>query len=77
MLYVLCMLTKDAEAHFGGRPGIIRALGNRSKSAIYQWGDLVPILAAHELAALSKGKLKVNLALYKDAARKRNESHAA
>lgn len=59
------MLTKDAEAHFGGRAGIIRALGNRTKSAIYQWGDTVPLLAAMELEELSQGALKVDLAVYK------------
>lgn len=65
MLYFDAMLTKDAEAHFGGRPGILKALGNRSKSAIYQWGDTVPLLAAMELEQLSNGVLKVDLGLYK------------
>jgi hypothetical protein len=59
------MLTKDAEAHFGGRPGILKALGNRSKSAIYQWGEIVPLMAAQELAEKSGGALRVDLSLYK------------
>lgn len=59
------MLTKDAETHFGGRSGILRALNNRTKSAIYQWGDIVPLRAAMELEQLSAGALKVDLALYK------------
>ncbi len=58
------MLTKKAEDHFGGRAGILRALGNRTKSAIYQWGDVVPLRAAMELEKLSKGKLKVDIGLY-------------
>lgn len=59
------MLTKDAEAHFGGRAGIVRTLPNRTKSAIYQWGDVVPLMAAQELAEKSEGVLKVDFSLYK------------
>lgn len=59
------MLTKDAETHFGGRAGIVRTLGNRTKSAIYQWGEVVPLMAAYELAAKSQGALSVDMSLYK------------
>jgi hypothetical protein len=70
------MLTKDAETHFGGRPGILKALGNRSKSAIYQWGDVVPLRAAMELAQLSHGVLSVDLSLYKKSGHTENNAAA-
>lgn len=58
------MKTADAEKYFGGRMGIVRALGNRTKAAIYHWEDVVPFAAAHELAAKSEGKLVVDGSLY-------------
>jgi hypothetical protein len=58
------MYTRDAIKFFGSRAEIARQLKTRTKSAVYQWGDLVPLLAAHELAALSNGLLRVNLKAY-------------
>lgn len=59
------MLTKDAEAHFGGRAAIVSAMdGRRTKSAVYQWGEIVPLIAARELEIISGGALRVNYALY-------------
>lgn len=70
------MLTKDAETHFGGRSGILRALNNRTKSAIYQWGDIVPLMAAMELEKLSEGAVKVDLTLYKKSGHSENNAAA-
>lgn len=59
------MLTKDAEAHFGGRAAIVKAMGDlRTKSAVYQWGEIVPLIAARELEVISGGALRVNYSLY-------------
>lgn len=57
------MRTKEAEAVFNGRMGIVRALGNRTKAAIYAWGDVVPFKAATELAQLDS-RLQVDHSLY-------------
>lgn len=59
------MYTKDAVKHFGTRAEIARRLKTRTKSAVYQWGDIVPLLAAHELEAISDGAVSVNLTAYK------------
>lgn len=59
------MLTSTAESHFGGRAGIARALnGSRTVSAIYQWGEVVPLAAARRLAALSEGAIPVVESMY-------------
>ena len=59
------MLTQTAESHFGGRAGIARALAtHRTVSAIYQWGDIVPLMAARELAEKSGGAIQVDESLY-------------
>lgn len=61
------MLTATAESHFGGRAGIARVLTadkRRTISAVYQWGDVVPLAAAHELAELSGGACSVVDDLY-------------
>jgi hypothetical protein len=59
------MLVKDAEAHFGGRSGIVKIMTpGWTKSAVYQWDDVVPLMAARRLEFLSGGALRVNYALY-------------
>jgi hypothetical protein len=58
------MLTADAERHFGTRAEIVRALGNRTKAAIYHWGDVVPFAAALQLEEISKGKVKCRREMY-------------
>lgn len=59
------MLTKSAEKHFGSRSDIARVLkGRRTVSAVYQWGDVVPLMAARTLAELSEGKVPVDESLY-------------
>jgi hypothetical protein len=61
------MLTASAEAHFGGRSDIARALkGSRTIAAVYQWGEVVPRAAALKLADLSAGKLTVDESLYNE-----------
>lgn len=69
------MYTNDAVKHFGSRAEIARILKTRTKSAIYQWGEVVPLFAAHELVAISKGKLKLQLEHY--AERRAKSPHAA
>jgi hypothetical protein len=63
------MLTKDVEAYFGSKPAIVKALGNRHKSAIYQWDETVPLKAALELQELTHGALRVDMSLYSKAGR--------
>ncbi len=64
------MLTKTAERYFEGRAGIVRALeGSRSVSAVYQWGDVVPLAAARRLATLADGKLEVVESMYDELGR--------
>jgi hypothetical protein len=59
------MLTQTAESHFGGRAGIARVLApSRTVSAIYQWGEVVPLAAARQLAELSGGAIAVADNLY-------------
>lgn len=71
------MYTRDAVKFFGSRAEIARRLKSRTKSAVYQWGELVPLLAAHELSELSDGELKVDAALYERALRRRSQAARA
>jgi hypothetical protein len=67
------MLTKDAEAYFGTRANIVRALPKWTKSAIYQWKDVVPLRAALELEKRSEGTLKVDLDRYYEISGKKKQ----
>lgn len=63
------MLLKTAEEFFGGCAQIARLLSSsetRTVSAVYQWKEkgVVPLMAARQLAQLSRGKLKVDDSLY-------------
>jgi hypothetical protein len=58
------MYTRDAVEYFGGKPNIVKTLGNRTKAAIYHWGDVVPLAAARQLETKSEGNLKVVAELY-------------
>jgi hypothetical protein len=60
------MLTKDVTAYFGNKSAVARALGNRSKSAISQWKNIVPLKAALELQELTHGKLRVDMSRYEN-----------
>lgn len=60
------MFKAEAIAHFGGRRAdLVRALEpDWSSSAVYLWGDIVPLAAARKLAERSGGKLAVVEDLY-------------
>ena len=57
------MKTSDAVRHFGSRVKIAAAL-SCTRSAVYQWGEIVPEGSAYKLQALAKGKVKVDPAAY-------------
>lgn len=57
------MLTADAVKHFGSKAKLAEAL-SVNRSAISNWGILVPRGRAFEIEKITKGKLRVNLALY-------------
>lgn len=57
------MFTKDAVAFFGSKTVIAEKLGIH-KSAVTNWKEVVPKGRAFELEKLTKGKLKVDPALY-------------
>lgn len=60
------MRIEVAEKFFGGRAGIVRALPNRTKGAVYHWEHVVPLAAARKLAELSGGSLAVDESLYNE-----------
>ena len=70
------MFKRDAIAHFGSQADIVQALGTISKSAVSQWGDIVPLRSAMELERLSEGKLKVDLDQYKLSGHANNQDAA-
>ena len=53
------MLTATAIEHYGTQAALARAL-NVTRSAINQWGEIVPQGAAYKLQALTEGVLKVD-----------------
>jgi hypothetical protein len=57
------MLSSDAISFYGGRRAVATALGI-SKSAVYQWADLVPELSAVKLDRLTGGRLRYDPASY-------------
>jgi hypothetical protein len=71
------MLLKTAEEYFGGCKQIARLLSStdtRTVSAVYQWKEkgVIPLVAARQLAQLSRGKLKVDDSLYDQYGRIKN-----
>jgi hypothetical protein len=62
------MLKDTAVSHYGSQAKLVRALKDsktpRSKGAVSMWNDLVPLVVALELERISRGKLKVNMAMY-------------
>ena len=71
------MLLKTAEDFFGGCKRIASILSTtetRTVSAVYQWKKkgVVPLMAARQLAQLSRGKLKVDDSLYDQYGRIKN-----
>lgn len=57
------MLTECAVQHFGSRLSVAKAL-NLTKSAVYQWGKVVPHWSATRLERLTDGQLCVDETLY-------------
>lgn len=63
------MLIRDAIKHFGSKSKLAEALG-LNRSAISNWkGTLVPRWRAFELEQITKGKLKLDPALYQKPAK--------
>lgn len=67
------MKVVDAIRVFGSRAAVAQALGGtRHRSAVYQWKEMVPMLAAFTLTrAAPPGALPVNPADYEQMARER------
>lgn len=53
------MLTKSAIEHYGSVSALAAALGITT-AAVYQWGEVVPLLRAYQLERLTSGELAVN-----------------
>jgi hypothetical protein len=64
------MYTADAVKHFVTKANLVRALKRsktpRTKGAVSMWGELVPLIVAYELSAITDGKLKVKLSAYRN-----------
>lgn len=58
------MLKKDALAHFGNNHTRVAEAIKITRSAVSQWGDQVPLLAALKLEKATGGKLRVDLKQY-------------
>lgn len=58
------MLKSDLKKYYGSFVKAARALGV-SPSAISQWGDVIPEKQAYRLEILTRGKLSVDLSLYR------------
>lgn len=57
------MRKADVIQHFGTQAAAARALGF-TKSAVGQWGEVIPRGAAYIVQAVTKGKLRVDPAAY-------------
>lgn len=57
------MKTSDVVAYYGSKTAVADAL-HVHKSAVSNWGAVVPRGRAFELEKLTKGRLKVDLSLY-------------
>lgn len=57
------MRTIQVISQFGGHDATAKALGV-SKSATYQWGDVVPERIAWQVQAITGGKLAVDPTVY-------------
>jgi len=62
------MLTSDAITHFGSRSAIAAAL-QISRTAVWKWGDVVPVESAKALEIRTQGVLHVDWSRY-DATRR-------
>lgn len=57
------MNTHDVIQYFGDQATAARALGI-TRSAVNQWGDLVPLATAARLEKLTAGKLALDISRY-------------
>lgn len=57
------MLKKDVIKHYQTQDKIAAALGI-SEAAVSKWGEVVPLLRAYQLQAITRGKLQMNEGLY-------------
>jgi len=57
------MKRDDLFKHFGGALATAKAFGV-TKSAVYQWGEVVPELIAYKAQVLTAGRLQVDPAAY-------------
>jgi len=64
------MKRDDLFKHFGGAIATAKAFGV-TKSAVYQWGEIVPELVAYKAQVLTAGLLRVDPAVYE---RKRTDA---
>ncbi|MGP1572967.1 Cro/CI family transcriptional regulator [Aggregatibacter segnis] len=58
------MLKKDAIKYFGTARKLAKTL-RISSAAVSQWGEVIPEKNAYKLQFITKGKLKIDLNLYK------------
>lgn len=65
MLYIPNMLTSDALAAYDGSKIKIAEALQLTRSAVAQWGRIVPKASALRLEQLNPGKLAVDETLYK------------
>lgn len=57
------MLKSEVLKHFKTNVAVAEALGI-SDAAVSQWGDLVPVMAAYELAEKTGGALRFDAQMY-------------
>lgn len=62
------MKKQDALNHFGSAKKVAEA-AKVTRAAVYQWGELVPVVPALRLAEASGGALQVDLPTYTDKAK--------
>lgn len=62
------MLKKHALAHFGTKSAIAEALGI-SRTAVFKWGEVIPVESAKAIEIRTNGAVRVDWSLY-DATRK-------
>lgn len=59
------MLKRDALQFFGGDHTAVAKAAGVTRSAVWQWGDRVPLLSAMRLQESTKKQLRVDLRDYK------------
>lgn len=59
------MLKTAALAHFDQNHTRVAAEIGITRSAVSQWGEIVPLAAALQLERITNGKLQVDMSMYK------------